>query len=41
VAIAKAIASGDADAATEAMRTHLRTAIGRIDDAFAAVKIPS
>ena len=41
VTIAKAIASGDADAATEAMRTHLQTAIGRIDDAFAAVKIPS
>ncbi|HST82195.1 MAG TPA: GntR family transcriptional regulator [Kineosporiaceae bacterium] len=39
VAIAKAIADGDADAAAEAMRTHLRTAIGRIDDAFASVKI--
>ena len=36
VAIAKAIAAGDPDAAAEAMRAHLRTAMRRIDDVFAA-----
>jgi DNA-binding GntR family transcriptional regulator len=40
VAIAKAIASRDPEAAAEAMRTHLSTAMRRIDDVFASVKIP-
>ncbi|MBO3751034.1 GntR family transcriptional regulator [Streptosporangiaceae bacterium NEAU-GS5] len=36
VAIARAIAQGDPDAAAEAMRTHLTTAMRRIDDVFAS-----
>lgn len=36
VAIAKAIGERDPDAAAEAMRVHLRTAMKRIDDVFAA-----
>jgi len=39
VAIAKAIAGGDADAAAEAMRAHLRTAMRRIDDVFGAAEL--
>jgi len=41
VAIAKAIAARDPDAAAEAMRAHLSTAMKRIDDVFASAKIPS
>jgi DNA-binding GntR family transcriptional regulator len=41
VAIAKAIATRDPDAAAEAMRTHLTTAMKRIDDVFASATIPS
>jgi DNA-binding GntR family transcriptional regulator len=36
IAIAEAIAAGDPDAAAEAMRAHLTTAMKRIDDVFAA-----
>jgi DNA-binding GntR family transcriptional regulator len=41
VAIAKAIAAGDPDAAAEAMRAHLITAMKRIDDVFASAKVPT
>ncbi|HEY6798416.1 MAG TPA: GntR family transcriptional regulator [Kineosporiaceae bacterium] len=40
VAIARAIASRDPDAAAEAMRLHLTTAMQRIDDVFASGKLP-
>ena len=39
VAIARAVAAGDADAADEAMRAHLRTAMRRIDDVFSSVEL--
>ena len=39
VAIARAIAAGDADAAAEAMRGHLTTAMQRIDDVFASGRL--
>jgi DNA-binding GntR family transcriptional regulator len=34
IAIARAVAAGDADAAAEAMRVHLTTAMRRIDEVF-------
>jgi DNA-binding GntR family transcriptional regulator len=40
-AIAAAIAAGDPDAASAAMRTHLETAMRRIDDVFAARARPA
>ena len=40
IAIAKAIASGDPDAAAAAMRVHLETAMRRIETAFASGRIP-
>jgi len=40
VTIAKAVASGDADVAAEAMRAHLCTAMRRIDDVFASAELP-
>lgn len=39
VAIAKAIGSKDPEAAAEAMRTHLQTAMRRLDQVFAAGKL--
>jgi DNA-binding GntR family transcriptional regulator len=39
VAIAKAVAAGDSDAAAEAMRAHLRTAMRRIDDVFTSAEL--
>jgi DNA-binding GntR family transcriptional regulator len=39
VTIADAIAAGDADAAADAMRTHLHTAMRRLDDVFASGKL--
>ena len=39
VVIAEAIAEGDADAAAEAMRTHLHTAMRRLDDVFASGRL--
>ena len=41
VAIARAIAKRDPDAAAEAMRVHLTTAMRRIDDVFASGKLPT
>jgi DNA-binding GntR family transcriptional regulator len=41
VAIAKAVAAGDADTATEAMRAHLCTAMRRIDDVFVSAELTS
>ena len=41
LAIAKAIAQRDPDAAAEAMRAHLATAMARIDDVFASGRIPA
>lgn len=38
VAIAEAIAANDPDAAAEAMRTHLTTAMNRIEDVFASAR---
>lgn len=40
VAIAKAIATRDPEAAAEAMRAHLSTAMKRIDEVFASGSIP-
>jgi DNA-binding GntR family transcriptional regulator len=42
VAIARAIAKKDADAAADAMRAHLMTAMKRLDDVFASgrIKLP-
>jgi len=40
VAIAKAIASGDPDASSEAMRTHLQTALDRLEVVFASGDLP-
>ena len=40
VAIAEAIARHDPDAAEAAMRTHLHTAMQRIDDVFASGRLP-
>ncbi len=39
IAIAKAIASRDPDGAAEAMRTHLQTALRRLDTVFASGKL--
>jgi DNA-binding GntR family transcriptional regulator len=39
IAIARAIATGDPDGAAAAMRTHLRTAMQRIDDVFASGRL--
>ena len=41
VAIARAIANRDPDAAAAAMRVHLTTAIHRIDAVFASGKLPT
>jgi DNA-binding GntR family transcriptional regulator len=41
LAIARAIASHDPEAAAEAMRAHLRTAMRRLDDVFASGKLPA
>jgi DNA-binding GntR family transcriptional regulator len=41
VAVAEAIAAKDPDAAAEAMRTHLTTAMQRIDEVFAGDRDPS
>ncbi len=41
VAIAEAIAARDPDAAAEAMRLHLTTAMKRIDDFFASGRLGS
>lgn len=40
VAIARAIGSKDPEAAAEAMRTHLQTAMRRLDHVFASGKLP-
>jgi DNA-binding GntR family transcriptional regulator len=40
-AVAAAIAAGEPQAASDAMRTHLETAMGRIDDVFAARSEPA
>jgi DNA-binding GntR family transcriptional regulator len=39
VAIARAIGAGDPDAAAEAMRVHLTTAMRRLDDVFASGRL--
>ncbi|MEP6658803.1 MAG: GntR family transcriptional regulator [Acidimicrobiales bacterium] len=39
IAIARAITSRDPDAAAEAMRAHLRTAMNRLDNVFASGKL--
>jgi DNA-binding GntR family transcriptional regulator len=39
VAIAKAVVAGDADAAGDAMRAHLSTAMRRIDDVFTSAEL--
>ena len=39
VAIAAAVAAGEADAAAEAMRAHLSTAMRRIDDVFVSAEL--
>jgi DNA-binding GntR family transcriptional regulator len=39
VAIAEAVAAGDADGAADAMRAHLGTAMRRIDDAFTSAEL--
>jgi len=39
VAIARAIARRDPEAAAEAMREHLQTAMRRLDDVFASGRI--
>jgi DNA-binding GntR family transcriptional regulator len=41
IAITKAIASRDPDAAAEAMRAHLTTAMKRIDDVFNSTQMPT
>ena len=41
VEIARAVAAGDAEAAAEAMRAHLCTAMRRIDDVFTSVELSS